>query len=555
MVFTAAMLSATTGVQAASLPGPADAGRIDQREGLQAPERNLLLPAQPMQSLPAPNAPKGSKQMTVTLNDVTVTGMTVFRNADIKDIYEPYLGHEIPLDTVWKIAEQLTARYRNAGYFLSRAIVPQQEIKNGILILRVAEGYVGEIKFDDPLAQNWIVKQWLDKLRSYRPLKADQIESVLLHLNDLPGVTLHAVMEPMETVESTEGSVRLILERKAAPLVSGSVGFDNYGSRFLGPYEAQAQAQVVYWPTQKTTVALLSSLPWDEMKYGSLKHEMPVFAGGTLELFGSYTTAAPGYTLKPEEIRSYSTTLGTALDYSIIRQRQENLTGRISLELHDTDTDILGTPLTKDDIRAVRFNLNYQKADSWAGQNMVDATLSQGLPFLGASRPGQLDLSRAGANPDFTKFNLGASRLQNIVDAWDMYAATSGQLASGPLYSSEQFGYGGQAFGRAYDDSEITGDEGIAASVELRYSGFGPWYGVQPIPYQFYDTGAVWSGGQNPTTSYSAGSSAGAGFRVLSEFGVSGNFGWAFPLTRRIDNPLSGNGKNPRYFLQMSYGF
>jgi hemolysin activation/secretion protein len=553
--FLAAVLSAATGVQAAALPGPADAGRMDQREGLGVPEQNPLLPVQPMQSLPAPSAPQESKKVTVELKDVRIEGMTVFQTSDINDIYKPYLGHEVTLDTVWVMAGQLTERYHNAGYFLSRAVVPQQEIKDGIVVLHVVEGCIGEVAFDDPLAQNWIIKQWLDKLLSYRPIRADQIESVLLHLSDLPGVDLRAVLQPIDGAESAEGSVRLVLERKETPVFSGSLSFDNYGSRFLGPYEVQKQAQVVYWPTQKTTASLVLAFPLKQMTYASVKHELPVFAGGTLELYGSYSTAAPGYTLKPEEIRTFSPTLGTAVDYSIIRQRQENLTGRITLEMHNTHTDILGTPLTDDDIRAARFNLNYQKADDWNGQTMLDATLSEGLPFLGANHPGQLNLSRAEARPDFTKFNLSASRLQNIVDAWDVYAATSGQLASGPLYSAEQFGYGGQAFGRAYDDSEITGDEGIAASAELRYSGFGPWHGIQPIPYQFYDTGAVWNGGQNPTTPYAAGSSAGAGFRVLSEYGLSGNAGFAFPLTRRIANPLEGNGKNPRYFLQISYGF
>lgn len=186
---------------------------------------------------------------------------------------------------------------------------------------------------------------------------------------------------------------------------------------------------------------------------------------------------------------------------------------------------------------------------------MTDATLSQGLPFLGASRPHQRNISNAEAKPDFTKFNLTLSRLQNVVDDWDVYVAATGQISSGPLYSSEQFGYGGQAFGRAYDDSEIMGDRGIAASWELRFMGVGPWHGAQPVPYQFYDTGAVWSGGNNPTMAYAAGSSAGAGVRILSECGLSGNLGFAFPLTRESANPLYGNGKNPRYFMQVTFGF
>jgi hemolysin activation/secretion protein len=537
---------------AATLPGPADAGRIDQREQSRTLQPNLSASAAPVQIFPAPNAPEQSKHIYVILTDVRITGMQVFTTEDIKDIYAPYIGFKTTLDSIWAIAAQLTERYRDEGYFLSRVIVPQQKVEDGIVTLRVVEGYIGEVKLEGPLAENEIVKQWIDKVQSYRPVKAAQIESVLLHLNDLPGVNLRAVLEPMQPVESTEGAVRLVLEPKEEPVVTGSISFDNNGSRYLGPYEAQIQVQAVILPTQRTTATWFSSLPWDDVKYGSLKHELPLFSAATLELYGSYTNAVPGYTLKPDEIKSTSATLGIAFEYSLIRQRQENLNARLAFESRDTESDILGTPLTRDYVRALRASLNYQLADSWNGQNAFNGALSQGLSILGASRPDQQNLSRAGARPDFTKFNLDASRLQSLTGSWDMLTAVSGQLASAPLYASEQFGYGGQAFGRAYDNSEITGDHGISGSAELRYGGVETWHGFQPTPYGFYDIGTVWNQ-HDQTTPSTSGSSVGLGVRLLSECGLAGDVGLAFPLTRAIATPISGNGKNPRYYMWVSY--
>ena len=548
-------MSSASAAHAAALPGPADAGRIDQRQAAPPPAPELLPPAGPMNVVPLVPAPEASKNVTIRLTEVHIAGMTAFTDAQIKDIYAPYIGREITLDTVWLIAGQLTERYHNAGYFLSRATVPQQKVgKDGVVLLHVVEGYIGDVKLDGKLADNRIIRQWFARLQSYRPVKADQIESVLLHINDVPGVNLHAVLEPMQGTPDTEGAVRLMLEPQPAPMVSGTVSFDNNGSRYLGPYEGQIQAQVVEAPGQRTTVTGLASLPWDEIKYGGVRHEFSLFPAATGEVYGSYTTAAPGYTLKPEEIKSTSTNFGAAFNYSLIRQRQENLTGRIAFESQDTESDILGTPLTRDYIRALRFGLNYQIADKWNGQNALNGTLSQGLPILGASPAGQANLSRAGATPDFTKFNIDASRLQGIIDDWSLYNALSAQIASGPLYSSEQFGYGGQAFGRAYDNSEITGDQGIEGSTELRYGGIAPVYHVQPMPYGFYDLGAVWNL-SDPTDPYASGSSVGAGVRLLSDVGASANLGLAFPLTRPVATPLYGNGKNPRYFFSVAYGF
>ena len=117
-----AILSAVTGSQAAPLPGPADAGRIDQREGLRPPEPNLLPPVQQKTVVPPPSVPENSRQVRLILRDLRIIGISVFTTDDVKDIYAPYLDREVTLDTVWKIAGQLTERYHDAGYFLAHVI-------------------------------------------------------------------------------------------------------------------------------------------------------------------------------------------------------------------------------------------------------------------------------------------------------------------------------------------------------------------------------------------------------------------------------------------------
>jgi len=162
---------------------------------------------------------------------------------------------------------------------------------------------------------------------------------------------------------------------------------------------------------------------------------------------------------------------------------------------------------------------------------------------------GQEFLSRQGANPEFNKLEYGLTRFQTLPEDFTVVTGLSGQIASGVLYSSEQFGFGGQAFGRAYDPSEIIGDSGIAGSVELRYSGIPVVRGISSGPYVFYDIGKVWDDGGGSQS----GSSLGGGIRLDSTFGLSGNVTIAEPLTRPLEDPSNGNGKSPRYLFQMSY--
>ncbi len=97
--------------------------------------------------------------------------------------------------------------------------------------------------------------------------------------------------------------------------------------------------------------------------------------------------------------------------------------------------------------------LNYSAQDAWQGTNAFQLGLTQGIAGLGASKKGDLNLSRAQATPDFQKMTLSYTRQQGLLPDTVITGDLSGQLASVPLYSSEEFGVGGQRFGRAYDNS------------------------------------------------------------------------------------------------------
>jgi hemolysin activation/secretion protein len=86
------------------------------------------------------------------------------------------------------------------------------------------------------------------------------------------------------------------------------------------------------------------------------------------------------------------------------------------------------------------------------------------------------------------------------------------------------------------------------------YSGIDSIGSFQPVPYAFYDVGMVWNEDRDQVAR-ATGSSAGGGVRIVSDIGLTANLGVAFPLTRNIANPLVGDGNDPRYLMQVGYGF
>src|SRR5207244_10872745 len=120
----------------------------------------------------------------------------------------------------------------------------------------------------------------------------------------------------------------------------------------------------------------------------------------------------------------------------------------------------------------------------------------QGLDILGASHRDDDFLSRDDASGKFSALNFWYTRYQTLSDAWSLKLSGAGQWASGPLFTSQQFYLGGLAFGRGYGSAEISGDNGIAGSFELRFDQKLNFRYLSAYQlYGFVDSGAAWNDG------------------------------------------------------------
>src|SRR5258708_13683858 len=128
---------------------------------------------------------------------------------------------------------------------------------------------------------------------------------------------------------------------------------------------------------------------------------------------------------------------------------------------------------------------------------------------------------------------------QAVWDGWSVKIGATGQIASGPLFTTQQFYLGGAAFGRGYGSAEISGDNGIAGSLELRFDqrlNFQYLTGYQL--YSFVDAGAAWNDG----FSYADGlalTSAGAGVRFFLGGDLQADIAVAFPFSYRAPDNSS----------------
>lgn len=527
------------------IPKSAQPERFEQRfDKLPAP-KSTLEPVTPELKKPIP--PVEMETVMFKLMGIVVEGSTVYQDSDFLPYYEGFLGKEISLAKVYEVAGAITARYRNDGYILSRANVPAQRIKNGVVRVHVIEGFVDNIEIEGKIGgPKSRLQAYVDKIAASRPLQVKVLERYLLLIDDLPGVSAESVLTPSK---ETPGAANLTLLVKHKT-VDGYASLDNRGSRFNGPIQGSAGANLnsILGLYEKTGFNFVTTEPTSELIYFNGSHEQQIGGEGTkVILSGSLSRTEPGSTLKSFNVEGDSSTISALISHPFIRSREENLSGRFGFLVRNSETDILGSLSSRDRLRVFSLGFSYDFVDRFRGVSLLALQFSQGANILNATESGSATLSRAQGKSDFSKISTKLWRRQNIAHGFSVLVEAAGQYALDTLLASEEFGFGGGQFGRGYDSSEISGDHGASIKAELQYfHQVGKKYFKSLQAYGFYDFGSVWQKGNDFTGSdrQDSLSSAGGGVRFTLTDWLSGYVEAAKPLDDQViaegDNDIRG---------------
>src|SRR5262249_4056658 len=112
-------------------------------------------PGGSMISLPSSVAPAGADRTTLRLVRIVVVGSTVYRPGAFAPSYPALPGRVVTLQAVYAIAAPIPAKYGAAGYVLSRATTPPQELAPGGATIRiqVVEGFVDKVLWPPELSK------------------------------------------------------------------------------------------------------------------------------------------------------------------------------------------------------------------------------------------------------------------------------------------------------------------------------------------------------------------------------------------------------------------
>ena len=490
----------SSGTMAQDLPALSQVtpGQI-QREFEEPPTPQTELDPPPTIEFAPQTAPPGSDEVRFVLQDVVFQGATVFEAGDFRPIYAELIGQEISLAQVYDIARQATVLYRQEGYILSLVIVPPQTIDAGVVQLQVIEGFIDSVTIEGDIGGSpERVQAIADQITRERPLTAATLERHVLIIGELAGTDARAVLQASPT---TPGASMLSIVLEYDP-VSGFANLSNRSSAFVGPIRGTAGVTFnsVFGFYEEISFLYATAAEPSELQFGQASVIVPVGNHGTtVGLTVSRSFSEPGFVLEPTETQSESIRASFRVDHPIIRTREATWRAGVEFDYFDSEIEVLDTVTSEDSLRVLRIDTTYDFVDRLLGNSMPAVSLvrlrfNQGLPFFNASERGDTRLTDLTADGVFTSFNVDLQRDQRLFDNVSAFVAVTAQVATESLLSSEEFGLGGAAFGRGYDPSEATGDNGYGTSVELRYSDTVNWAYIDDYQfYAFHDYGQVFN--------------------------------------------------------------
>jgi hemolysin activation/secretion protein len=454
---------------------------------------SLLQTSLIVRSAEPPEAPVSSPAPAVPLDAVAakylsilkyqVEGNTLIRAVDIEQAVMPYLGERRSIKDVEAARQSIEKIYHDRGYQTVLVNIPQQEVSGGVVRLVVVEAPVGQLKIKGsryhstqsisaavPELRSGVVPNFnavqkeLDQLNRTEDLHvtpelraSDTPGQVDVDLNVQDELPLHAMVEVNNRYSANTSQLRLI----------GEVSYDNLFQRNQSitvqyqtapehPDEAKIWSVSYVIPTQ-------GSLVWAVY---AVRSDSNIAAVGDLNVIGNGSI----YGVKlidslPSNGPTFSHNFTAGLDFKDIKE-----------DVTPQGSDTVDLPA-----KYLPFSLQYTA--TWVGSAdpahqaaattaaRSSTTLDLGVSFLIHALnvdAEQFVAQRAGAGPSYLIFHPGLQRQQVLPGSWSLAAKVDGQVASGPLITSEQFGTGGVESVRGYTESERLGDDGLRGSLELR---------------------------------------------------------------------------------------
>jgi len=521
-------------------------------------------PTPPM-VLPTPVTPKSERVksdvgISVYVKKIEVTGSTVFSTEELEAITRPYINQKLTTEDLDSLRQELTVLYINKGYINSGAIIPDQQMVDGVIRLKIIEGDLTTIEVE---GNRWFTNNFIKKriaLGAAPPLNISSLQErlQLLQQNQLIkrlNTTLKPGLSPGESVLNVE------IEEQQPFIIQ--LGFDNYQSPTVGAEEGWVTVADRNLTGHGDTVSF---------GYGASEGAHPQLDVSYSLPFTAYDTTLTTRYRKNNfdvvespfddlDVESKSEIYEVGVRQPFHRSLNQEFALSLTGERLKHKTRLLGEPFSfspgAENGKAVVTALRFAQEWIYHTQEEVIAARSQlsfGIDALNAT-------IHSGDTPDsdFIVW-LGQFQWAKVISPWgaQLIFHSELQLSNNSLLPLEQIAVGGRYSVRGYRENQLVRDQGFITSLESRLplvqnQSWADYLQIAP----FVDFGKAWNKDRK-TPSVKSISSAGLGLRWGLTWKTAGRtlkpqfeVYWGIPL-RNIDstrNDLQDSGIHLQFLI------
>lgn len=466
----------------------------------------------------------------------------------------------VTLGMLEHVADQITDYYRQRGFVLAKAFIPEQKVRDGIVTITLLLGNLGDVQLSGVkrYSEKTVEKIFQDVLHG--PVNSAAIEEKLFYVNDLPGLNVQGFFAPGDQVGDTRLNIAAIKEEPYRV----NVRTDNHGSDVTGEYRVYTDF-LLNNPLKygdQLHLAVLGAFEPETATYGMIRYSGPLAnyrwkfdlgvsqnafvsgLGSNLDIGGKSTTYDIGINYQIDRSRVKTTSLG--LTASRISTTQEYRSQGITSTFDADDIDNIELAYRFDILRGAKRTVHL------GGIRLIHTRMADSL-FNDYLDDGWL------VDMDYT--TLRFIKIPFIQPEARLVMRANAHYAGRQTASVNQFSLAGPTRSRGYRTNTFFADDGVHLGADLVFEGPSLWNIRQYLqPYLMADASY---GIAHLTDPYSDRSerehatlfSAGLGCKIFWR-NLRGNFSVGYPLETEIpNNPEAAEMKDPKWYFDMQYTF
>ena len=408
---------------------------------------------------------------TFILKEVKITGSTVFKPEVLQSLYQPYLGKKVSFQDLDEITKKIEDQYVLKGYLTTTAFIPEQEIRDGKVELKVVEGVLGKVRVE---GNKWFPSRRILRYLHLRPnqlVNIPNLQKDILRLNQNPDLGITTLLQAGELPGTTDIVLRAT---DHFPYHIGS-GFDNQGTRLTGKHRTSfylRSSNLTGWFDSLFISNILSA----DTEGVSAGYSLPVGTHGTkVGLDMTYFNMTLGKELRPFHVTGVTQIYTPHISTELYLSEGFQAYTTVGMAIKTVKKKVAGTVTTDDQLRLPYFGFDLTKSDSFGGGG--ETTFSPQFEFgtshfLGASTRDNSSASRHGTDGFFFSYEHSLNRMQRMFYGSYISLRSFFQASPYTLPSSEQCQIGGINSVRGYPEGDYLADIGGNVSTDWMFPAY-----------------------------------------------------------------------------------